>query len=136
MSSLQIYNVPNGENVLFLSTGASLTVTPGFYIPAEFVALLQTICPVTYNAGKLNWTLGAGVSITTQSTTMREILGLTLNTTYIGTFNTQLYLTSPMNIDFISSQVTDANGYIVYSGRDRPVNNQPFFHMSCYRRIR
>jgi len=78
MSSLQIYNVPNGENVLFLSTGVSLTVTPGFYIPAEFVALLQTICPVTYNAGKLNWTLGAGVSITTQSTKMREILGLTL----------------------------------------------------------
>ena len=80
MSSLQIYNVPNGENVLFLSTGASLTVTPGFYIPVEFVALLQTICPVTYNAGKLNWTLGAGVSITTQSTTMREILGLTHST--------------------------------------------------------
>ena len=124
MSSLQIYNVPNGENVLFLSTGASLTVTPGFYIPAEFVALLQTICPVTY---KLNWTLGAGVSITTQSTTMREILGLTLNTTYIGTFNTQLYLASPMNIDFICSQITDTQGYIVYSGRERPrANNQPF----------
>ncbi len=32
-----------------------------------------------------------------------------------------------MNIDFISSQITDTNGYIVYSGRDRPVNNQPFF---------
>ena len=30
-----------------------------------------------------------------------------------------------MNIDFISSQITDTNGYIVYSGRDRPVNNQP-----------
>ena len=53
-------------------------MTPGFYIPAEFVALLQTICTVTYNAGKLK---GAGVSITTQS--------------------------------------TDTNGYVVYSGRDR-----------------
>ena len=57
----------------------------------------------------------------------RGILGLTLNTTYTGTFITQLYLASPMNIDFISSQITDTNGYIVYSGRDRPVNNQPFF---------
>ena len=101
-------------------------MTPGFYIPAEFVALLQTICTVTYNAGKLNWTLGAGVSITTQSTTMREILGLTLNSTYTGTFTTQLYLASPMIIDFISSQITDTNGYVVYSGRDRTMNTQPF----------
>ena len=98
-------------------------MTPGFYIPAEFVALLQTICTVTYNAGKLK---GAGVSITTQSTTMREILGLTLNSTYTGTFTTQLYLASPMNIDFISSQITDTNGYVVYSGRDRTMNTQPF----------
>jgi hypothetical protein len=69
------------------------------------------------------------MSITTQSTstTMREILGLTLNTTYTGTFNTQLYLASSMNIDFISSQIVDTNGYIVYSGRDRSMNTQPFF---------
>ena len=71
-----LYNIGDGENTLVLSTGVSLNIPPGFYIPAEFVALLQTICPVTYNAGKLNWTLGAGVSITTQSTTMREILCL------------------------------------------------------------
>jgi hypothetical protein len=32
-----------------------------------------------------------------------------------------------MNIDFISSQITDTNGYVVYSGRDRTMNNQPFF---------
>ncbi len=51
-----LYNVGNGENVLVLSTG-SLTVPPGFYSPAEFVALLQTICTVTYNIGKLTWTL-------------------------------------------------------------------------------
>jgi hypothetical protein len=47
-----LYNVGSGENVLVLSTGASLTVPPGFYSPAEFVALLQTICGVTYNVGQ------------------------------------------------------------------------------------
>ena len=120
-----LYNIGDGENTLVLSTG-TLIIPPGFYTPTELVALLQAICVVTYNAGKLNWTLGA-VSITTQSTTMREILGLTLNTTYTGTFITQLYLASPMNIDFISSQITDTNGYIVYSGRDRTMNTQPFF---------
>ena len=31
-----------------------------------------------------------------------------------------------MNIDFISSQITDTNGYVVYSGRDRTMNTQPF----------
>jgi hypothetical protein len=123
-----LYNIGDGENTLVLSTG-TLIIPPGFYTPTELVALLHAICVVTYNAGKLNWTLGAGVSITTQSTTMREILGLTLNTTYTGTFITQLYLASPMNIDFISSQITDTNGYVVYSGRDRT-------YCPCYRRIR
>ena len=89
-----LYNIGDGENTLVLSTG-TLIIPPGFYTPTELVALLHAICVVTYNAGKLNWTLGA-VSITTQSTTMREILCLTLNTTYIGTFNTQLYLASPL----------------------------------------
>ncbi len=32
-----------------------------------------------------------------------------------------------MNIDFSSSQIADTNGYVVYSGRDRTMNNQPFF---------
>ena len=93
-----LYNVGDGENRIVLSTGASLIVPPGFYSPAELVALLQTICTVTYNAEKLNWTLGA-VSIVILSTTMREILGITLNLT--GTFTSPLYLASPMNIDFI-----------------------------------
>lgn len=80
-----------------------------------------------YDRGKLNWTLGVGVSIVAIATTMREILGLTINSNYTSTFSTQLYLASPMNIDFISSQITDTNGYVVYSGRDRTMNNQPFF---------
>jgi hypothetical protein len=101
--------------------GASLSVQSGFYGPTELVTRLQTICVVTYDRGKLNWTLGAGVSIVTIATIMREILGLALNST--GTFSTQLYLASPMNIDFISSQIIDTNGY---SGRDSPMNNQPF----------
>ena len=82
---------------------------------------------VTYDRGKLNWTLGVGVSIVAIATTTREILGLTINSNYTSTFSTQLYLASPMNIDFISSQITDTNGYVVYSGRDRTMNNQPFF---------
>jgi hypothetical protein len=109
-----VYNVGEGENVIVLSTGVTLT---GFYVPTELVALLQTICTVVYDRGKLNWTLGASVSIVNISTKMREILGLTLNST--GTFSTQLYLASPMNIDFSSSQIVDTNGYIVYSGRER-----------------
>jgi hypothetical protein len=122
-----LYNVADGENVLTLSNGTVLNMSPGFYTPSEFVALIQTICTVTYNTGKLSWTLGA-VSIVVAATTIREVLGLTLNTIYTGTFNTQLYLASPMNIDFICSQITDTQGYIVYSGRERPrANNQPFF---------
>ena len=121
-----LYNVADGENTLVLSTG-TLTMPPGFYTPTEFVTLLQTICSVTYNSGRLTWALGA-VSIVVAATTMREILGLTQNSTYTNTFTTQLYLASPMNTDFISSQITDTQGYIVYSGRDRPrANNQPFF---------
>ncbi len=53
----------DGENMIVLSTGATLTMPAGFYVPAEFVALLQTICTVKYNAGKLNWNLGARDSI-------------------------------------------------------------------------
>ena len=121
-----LYNVADGENTLVLSTG-TLTMPPGFYTPTEFVALLQTICSVTYNAGKLIWALGVGVSIVLATTTMREILGLTQNSTYTNTFTTQLYLASPMNTDFISSQITDSHNYVVYSGRERPMNNQPFF---------
>ena len=82
---------------------------------------------VTYDRGKLNWTLGVGVSIVAIATTSIEILGLTINSNYTSTFSTQLYLASPMNIDFISSHITDTNGYIVYSGRDRTMNTQPFF---------
>jgi hypothetical protein len=121
-----LYNVADGENTLVLSTG-TLVIPPGFYSPVELVALLQTICAVTYNLGKLTWTLGTGVSIVTATTTMREILGLTLNNTYTNTFTTQLYLASPMNMDFISSQITDSQNYVVYSGRERTMNNQPFF---------
>jgi hypothetical protein len=119
-----LYNVAPGENTIVLSTG-TLIMPPGFYTPTEFVALLQTICSVTYNAGKLSWTLGA-VSIVVAATTMREVLGLTLNTTYTGTFNSRLYLASPMNLDFSCSEITDTQGYIVYSGRERAMNNQPF----------
>jgi hypothetical protein len=59
--------------------------------PAEFVALLRTICSVPYNAGK--WTLGAGVSIVTRLTTMREVIGMALNTN-TGTSNAHLFLAS------------------------------------------
>ena len=52
-----LYNIGDGENTLVLSTG-TLIIPPGFYTPTELVALLQTICVVTYNTGKLNWALG------------------------------------------------------------------------------
>ncbi len=120
-----LYNVAPGENMIVLSTGVSLIMPPGFYTQTEFITLLQTICSVTYNTGKLSWTLGA-VSIVVADTTMREVLGLTPNTTYTGTFNSRLYLASPMNLDFSCSEITDTQGYIVYSGRERAMNNQPF----------
>ncbi len=55
--------------------------------------------------GPLAASLGVDVSIVAIATTMREILGLTINSNYTSTFSTQQYLTSPMNIDFISSQL-------------------------------
>ncbi len=38
-----LYNFGDGENTLILSNGQTLNEPPGFYIPAEFVALLQTL---------------------------------------------------------------------------------------------
>jgi hypothetical protein len=120
-----LFNIAPGENILTLSTGATLIIPPGFYTQTEFITLLQTICSVTYNSGKLIWTLGT-VSIVTAATTMREVIGLSLNNTYTGTFSTWLYLASPMNVDFSCNEINDTQGYIVYSGRDRTINNQPF----------
>ena len=115
-----LFNVDENHNV-FVSD-VTVVVPPGFYSPQ---ALIDLIPGATYVAetNKIQWNVTASIDL--QQTSLRETLGLTSTTT--GVFETQLFLASPMNVDFICPQLQSS--YYTYSGRVRSENTQPLIQV-------
>jgi hypothetical protein len=119
-----LYNIKQGKNVLSMLSGSSVVLSPGFYRADELITKLRLIVDVVFDSttGLLTWNI-QGDSINFVHTTLQEILGLSQVST--GQFVTRLFLASPMNVDFISPQLNDSSGAVVYGYRSTD-NYQPF----------
>jgi hypothetical protein len=120
-----LYNIKQGENVLSMLSGSSVVLPPGFYRADELITKLRLVVDVTYDSttGLLTWNIQVG-SINFVHTTLQEILGLNGQVS-TGQFVTRLFLASPMNVDFVSPQLMNSSGAVVYGYRSSD-NYQPF----------
>ena len=120
-----LYNISEGENVLHMQSGSSVVLQPGFYRADELITKLRLIVNVTYDSttGLLTWNI-QNDTINFTLTTLQEILGLNGQVS-TGLFVTRLFLASPMNVDFVSPQLMDSSGAVVYGYRSSD-NYQPF----------
>jgi hypothetical protein len=108
-----------------MQSGASVVLKPGFYRADELITKLRQIVDVTYDSttGLLTWNIQNG-AIFFSLTTLQQILGLNGQVS-TGQFVTRLFLASPMNVDFVSPQLMDSSGSVVYGYRSSD-NYQPF----------
>ena len=126
-----LYNIDSNNNTIRLVGSAVFHVEPGFYTPERLVSVINAAgigISLTYveDYNTLQWNIGQGV-LNIPESSMSETLGIRANLSYTGTFTTQLFLASPMLIDFNCSQITPP--YTTYSGRGTNrslTNTQPF----------
>ena len=77
---------------------------------------------LAYDGSMIQWDVG-GKSIDVANSTLRTTFELQPGQTYTGLFQTRLFLASPMNVDFVCSELQTS--YYSYSGRNRTNNTQP-----------
>jgi hypothetical protein len=120
-----LFNVREGHNTIGLVGGVLGIVQPGYYTPSELTTVINGLSigvTLAYDGSMLQWNVGTGTIDVTNST-LRTTLELQHGQTYTGTFQTRLFLASPMNVDFICSELQTS--YYSYSGRERATNTQP-----------
>ena len=107
-----IYNIRAGYNNELKTSGGIVTLSEQFYTPTTFVTALDAALATVFGAGtyvtfdsstnSLIWTLGTNVIDVTSN--MSNVLGLASSTT--GNFTTTLFLAAPLNVSFVSPQLS------------------------------